>query len=228
MKELPTSSENLYHLNTYCRKRINYTILRVQSLMSELSLENNHESWKPESALDVLLVLLYCEGPTGKMGEMIEGITRLDKIMFLLSESEEFSSIIEQGYNFEADNFGPFAPELFDDIEALKQEKIINVITRSVPRRNIEVADELSVIDPLEDDNPSDTDFSVDKYQLTSEGFEVSKLIYNGLTEKQKNKLIQIKKRWQNRDLSDLLHYVYTKYPKTTEKSKIKRRILSK
>jgi len=221
-------NQKLYHQNTYSLKRIKYRKTKEFEIMGQMGLNDNQEAWAPESALDILLALLYCEGAGGQIGENIEGITRLDKIMFLLSESEEFRDIIEKGYNFEADNFGPFAPELFDDIEALKQENIVQVVSRRIPRRQIEVADESSVIDPLEDDEPSDTAFSVSKYQLTKEGLEISKLIYNGLTPDQKTKLIQVKKTWQNRNLSDLLHYIYTKYPKTTEKSKIRRQVLSR
>ena len=78
---------------------------------------NSENVWEPESALDILIVLLYSKGRFGVLNEPIEGITRLDKIMFLLSGDERFKSIINQGYTFEADNFGPFAPELFDDLE---------------------------------------------------------------------------------------------------------------
>lgn len=90
-----------------------------------------NEEWHLESALDVLVVLLYAEGPKGRVGMPIEGITRLDKIMFMLSQSPEFSEIIDKGYQFKAYNYGPFAPELFDDIEALKLEGIIHTSKRA-------------------------------------------------------------------------------------------------
>jgi hypothetical protein len=74
--------------------------------------KKQENSWNIESGLDVLMLLLYSEGTTGKIGEPLEGITRLDKIMYLLSQSKEFSSIVQENYEFQADNFGPFAPEL--------------------------------------------------------------------------------------------------------------------
>jgi hypothetical protein len=189
--------------------------------------ENEQESWKPESPLDILISLLYAEGSDDKQAESIEGITRLDKLMFLLSRSEEFKDIIDKGYNFEADNFGPFAPELFDDIEALKQESILNIISKRKPKNRSEIADENSNVDASEDDEPSNNDYSVNKYQLTSKGMEIGKLLWNGLTPRQKEKLVSIKKTWENKDLIDLLHYVYKRYPETTEKSKIKDKVLS-
>jgi len=189
--------------------------------------QEKNEVWEPQSALDILIALLYAEGNEGKKGESIEGITRLDKLMFLLSRSEEFKEIVNKGYNFEADNFGPFAPELFDDIEALKQENILNIISTRHPNNRTEVADEQIVIDPKEDDEPSDNDYPVNKYQLTNNGLQIGKYIWNGLNEKQKEKILIIKKTWENKNLIDLLHYVYKRYPETTEKSKIKEKVLS-
>lgn len=189
--------------------------------------EPREDSWSPESALDILISLLYAEGIHGDRAEPIEGITRLDKMLFLLSEDDDFKDIIEQGYNFEADNFGPFAAELFDDIEALKHENIIIITSSREPTNRVEVADEEKNIDPLEDDNPSDTDFTVNVYQLTELGNNVGRLLWEGLTDIQRKKLINLKKLWQIRPLSDLLHYVYSRYPKTTEKSKIKRQIMN-
>jgi hypothetical protein len=187
---------------------------------------NNKEAWKPESALDILICLLYSEGAEGKTGEPIEGFTRLDKLMFLLSESDEFKVIIKEGYNFEADNYGPFAPELFDDIEALKQEDLLNIISHRKPKNKSEIGDE-EIIDEPDGIESQKSDYSVNKYQLTSKGLAIGKLLWDDLTIDQKNKLLLIKKTWELKDLIDLLHYVYKRYPETTEKSKIKERVLS-
>jgi hypothetical protein len=198
-------------------------------MSSSLKLENEkkNESWKPESALDVLIALLYAEGSHRIIGEPIEGLTRLDKLMFLLSETEEFKDIIREGYVFEADNFGPFAPELFDDIESLKQENLLNIISSREPRSRAEVADEEVTIKDQKDEESPENDYSVNKYQLTSNGFKIGELLWNGLTDKQKEKILVIKKTWAEKELVDLLHYVYKRYPETTEKSKIKDRVLS-
>ena len=190
--------------------------------------KKENASWEPQSALDILLVLLYTEGPNGKLGEPIEGITRLDKIMFLLSETDEFKDIIKNGYIFEADKFGPFAPELFDDIELLKQEGILEVVSERKAKGKAEIADDESMLKTIDEEDIQDTEFLVKKYKLTEDGMNVANLIYNELSEKQKKRLNSIKKSFQNIDLTDLLHYVYTRYPETIEKSKIKEKVLKK
>ena len=191
------------------------------------------EAWNPESALDVLIALLYAKGSEEHVGEPIEGITRLDKIIYLLSESPEFEPIVNKGYAFEADKFGPFAPEIFDDIAALKQEGIIKVVSTREPKDKIETIDEETielVLDEVKDANKNVSwkTYSVERYELTNRGLEIGSLLYNGLTEKQKTRLEEIKKTFGKMSLKNLLHYVYSKYPKMTEKSKIKDKILYK
>jgi len=189
------------------------------------------EAWNLESALDVLIVLLYEEGPRGRTGESIEGITRLDKIMYLLSESPEFEEAINKGYTFQADNYGPFAPEIFDDIEALKQEGIIKVVSAREPKNKIETIDQESNEKTLAEEkeayeNVSWKTYPIERYELTDRGMQIGSLLHNGLTEKQRVKLQEIKKTFGQISLKNLLHYVYSKYPKMTERSKIREKIL--
>lgn len=187
--------------------------------------------WSLESALDVLIVLLYAKGSEGHVGEPVEGITRLDKVMYLLSESPEFREITNKGYTFEAHSFGPFAPEIFDDIAALKQEGIIRVVSAREPRNKIETVDEETVEQIFDQEKEAEKNISwraypIERYELTERGLHVGALLYKGLTEKQRMTLEEIKKMSGNMSLKSLLHYVYSKYPKMTEKSKIKGKIL--
>lgn len=192
--------------------------------------EKESESWKPESALDVLMLLLYSEGSRGEMGEPIEGITRLDKIMYLLSQSPEFSQIINKSYEFQADNFGPFAPELFDDIQALKQECIITTSSERKTKNRIETVDEESVekiFDEEPDMNVSWKKYPVETYKLTEIGMKIAAQVYDNLTETQRAKIKQIKKTFGEMSLKNLLYYVYSRAPsKMLEKSRIKKEIL--
>ena len=199
--------------------------------LTTAKVEKVDKAWNPESALDVLVVLLYEKGSEGRVGEPIEGITRLDKIMYLLSESPEFREIVDKGYKFEADNFGPFAPEIFDDIEALKQEKIIKVVSKREPKNKIETVDQESVEQVLDEERDTDKKISwktypIERYELTNRGLQMGSLLHNGLTEEQKMRLEKTKKVFGKMSLKNLLHYVYSRYPKMTKRSKIKEKIL--
>lgn len=200
---------------------------RNRPLETDIVKDQNKESWELESALDVLIVLLYSEGSEGKIGEPIEGITRLDKLMYLLSKSPEFAPTISKGYQFEADNFGPFAPELFDDIEALKQEGVVKVISERKTRNKIETIDEESVEKVVDKENAiSWKAYPVEKYELTDSGKRIGFLLYTCLTNGQKEELKRIKRVFGEMSLNSLLHYVYSKYPELTGKSIIRKEIL--
>jgi len=193
--------------------------------------EKSSQKWTPESALDILLALLYAKGLEGHIGEPIEGITRLDKIMYLLSESPEFKQIVSKGYTFQADRFGPFAPEIFDDIAALKQEDVIRAVSTREPKNKIETVDEETVEQVLDEEkaeekNVSWKTYSVERYELTDSGRQIGFLVYNALTEKQRLKLEEVKKLFGKIDLKHLLHYVYSKYPRMTSESEIRDKIL--
>lgn len=192
--------------------------------------EKVDEAWDLKSALDVLVVLLYAKGSEGRVGEPIEGITRLDKIMYLLSESPEFKEIVNKGYKFQADNFGPFAPEIFDDVEALKQERIIKVVSEREPKNKIETVDQESVEQVLDEEKDADKKISwktypIERYELTDRGLLIGSLLQNDLTEEQNLRLEKTKKAFGKMSLKNLLHYVYSKYPKMTERSKIRDKI---
>ena len=208
---------------------LKYAIKRGDKMEIDVVKQKEGERWKPESALDVLMLLLYSEGDSGEIGEPIEGITRLDKIMYLLSQSPEFSQIVNKSYEFQADNFGPFAPELFDDIQALKQECIIGASERKT-KNKIETVDEESVekvFDEESDINVSWKKYPVETYKLTDLGMKIAAQLYDNLTEPQKMKIKKIKKTFGEMSLKNLLYYVYSTAPtKMLEKSKIKKEVL--
>jgi len=203
----------------------------VVIFLPEMDFEKPSKAWNLESALDILIVLLYTKGASGEIAEPIEGITRLDKIIYLLSESPKFKQIINKGYSFQADNFGPFAPEIFDDIAALKHEGIIEVVASREPKNKIETIDEEAVERVLDEEKDTDRNvswktYSVEKYELTALGQQIGALLYDGLTEEQKSELNETKRVFGKMSLKSLLHYVYSKYPKMAEKSKIRDEIL--
>ena len=52
-----------------------------------------------ETGLDVILVLLYASGVTGQSPESIQGITRLQKLLFLLWKEGAFYEVIPNPYD---------------------------------------------------------------------------------------------------------------------------------
>src|SRR5665213_1420188 len=80
-----------------------------------------------ETGVDVLLALLHARGATGKMNEPVLGITRLQKLLFLLWKEGKFYKAVPELYNFKAYDFGPCMDDLYDDLEFSQSIKLIRV-----------------------------------------------------------------------------------------------------
>ncbi len=103
--------------------------------------QNNNTSSPIEAGIDVLLVLLYAPGISGKTSEPMCGITRLQKLLFLLWKEGRFYEDIPDLYNFKAYDFGPCMDDLYDDLEFAEDIGLIAI--NEVPSGNeYEGADE--------------------------------------------------------------------------------------
>src|SRR6266496_4475488 len=72
---------------------------------------------------DLLLLLLGIDGPKA-VSEGLGGVTRLQKLLFLLEQEEKIVPSGE-GFTFEAYKAGPYSPKLYDDLEFLENLGLI-------------------------------------------------------------------------------------------------------
>lgn len=183
--------------------------------------------WNPESGLDVLLMLLYANDGT-KQGAPVNGITRLDKLMFLLSKTEEFEHLFEDDYSFTAYNYGPYATELLDDIEALEVEGLLVSEGTSSRSDASETKDAETIEEETGELDVTSEMYPFVSYRLTSEGMEIAKHLHNCLTDQQKLKLEKVKSAFNRVPLSSLLKYVYEEFPESASESLIKDKVFKK
>ncbi len=186
---------------------------------------NADDDWEPQSGLDVLLVLLYAnDGVIDRAS--VEGITRLDKLMFMLSKTQEFVTLFENDYEFTPYNFGPYATELLDDIEALGEEGFIQCNTAGHQKSATETRDAESIDEETGEEDVSWVMYPFQSYSLTSDGVEAAERLYNSMTSKQKSKILEIKRTFNRMPLTSLLKYVYEEFPESASKSLIRDDIL--
>jgi type I restriction enzyme S subunit len=139
------------------------------------------EDWRRQIILLRSVVIPYLVYQASKIKGRPVYMTELMKYLFLLQK--EYN--INLAYNFEPYKYGPFTPQLYKDLEELKDR--------------IEVKE-------VKDD--------VDKSLITSKELpQVNQDIANAV-----NDLIN---RFGNKDLKELLSYVYKKYPEYTVKSEL-------
>lgn len=169
-----------------------------------------------ETGLDVLLTLLYAPGASCSEGEPVRGITRLQKLLFLLWKEGAFYQDIPDLYNFKAYDFGPCMDDLYDDLDFAEDIRLISI--EEVPSGNdFEGADEEAFLRDFGFKfvkRPTRRDF-----MLTEVGKAAAKEIYDNLDEQRRQRLDQIKRRFNSMPFFDLLRYVYRKYPAFAKKS---------
>lgn len=173
-----------------------------------------------ENAVDLLLVILYSPGASKKRGEPIKGLTRMQKLFFLLWKEGGFDKYVPELRNFIAYNYGPFSNELFDDIEFAESIDLIKT-SKSNPEFQIENTDEIEV----HHESLAVSDIDLRKFKtredfgLTERGLEVAKEIWNELGKEEKELLRKIKTLYNNMPFMQLIRYVYSKYPDYAKES---------
>jgi uncharacterized protein YwgA len=185
------------------------------------------------SSKDMTLLLLgmSVSGPTK---EGIGGITRLQKLLFLLVKEENIKPAGDR-FEFTAFKAGPYSARLYDDLEFLENLGLIEseVVSETTDAEATEV-DQLNFDDLMNEDerftgeSPRAADaYEERRYWLTDKGLEhVKAMLKKCELQPVTDSIRKIKSRFGHHSLSDLLYYVYTKYPEMTVESEIRDRVL--
>lgn len=184
---------------------------------------------------DLILCFLYANGVTESVNEPISGRTRLIKLIFIFKEdySKQFNKdnlvISEKDLpEFFPWKYGPMSKDVLQDIEFfrkikfLKTEEVKNALA-------FEEADELnSLTEEYSIDDNAELEYVHEKYSLTDVGKKyVEEVIKPILKDEQWKLLSELKKRFNEASLRNILQYVYSKHPKSTDKSIIKDEIMN-
>lgn len=170
--------------------------------------------------------------------EGIGGITRLQKLLFLLAKEGKVKKV-DDGFEFTPYKAGPYSSKLYDLLEYLENLGLLESQVAG-DAMDAEVADisVLSYEDLIEDGAEKTEDGVVDglgssdayrerHFKLTEEG---QKKVANIIAEKDNAPMVDavraVKKTHGKRSLYDLLYYVYAKYPEFTTESEIKEKVL--
>ena len=176
---------------------------------------------------DLVLALLFSDAGTHTEPSPVVGITRLEKLLFLLTIDEGFLMGGQgvEGFNFVPFRMGPWTQEVYDEVDFLESLGLLSK----------ESGEKRSPADAVHDDELFG-DLIIDKYQksaastsdeaevfrLTEDGKKKALSIWNRLTVEEQKKLLRVKQAFNTVDLRQLLRYVYKKHPEYTTESEIK------
>lgn len=198
---------------------------------------------------ELLVLLLHATGSKGMDCEPIVGVTRLQKLLYLLKREQDIDKVSRNYFTFEPYKFGPYASQLYDDIAFLenlgfiesggrplhmspfKDENIslpplVSLGEHSASRADIEEA--RAGYDYLigeEREIVHEEDLQERVFRLTSKGeeaaLEILQQIPSGDHDALLLKLKEVKRRFGGLTLRQLLRYVYQQYPESAVESEI-------
>lgn len=196
-----------------------------------------------------IMLFLRAPGATGRENEPVDGITRLQKEMFLLWKEDDILKRLSK-IDFAAYAFGPYDAKIYDDLaflanvgflagsEDIGTEDLFENVSRSMESESavkeaIEFEMEGVSFDYLMSgiDTSLPDRYTTRRYQLSSKGLsEVARRIGPGPIDKSLSTLLdafeRVKTRWNRASLRDLIRYVYGKYPEFATESVIADKIL--
>jgi len=185
---------------------------------------------------NLVLLFLGASGDPSDTSGSINGITRFQKLLFLL---EREGQLVPEGdgFQFEAWKAGPYSAGLYDDLELLDNlgyiqsevsGKITDAEAAEVDLLDFEdlMGEEEEVSDGI---TPSPDAYEERRFTLTEKGREkVLDLLSREGVDELVDRIRRIKSKYSHYSLSDLLYHVYTKYPDMTTESEIKEKVLSR
>lgn len=183
------------------------------------------------STKDLIMALLYAKGPDSEH-QPIHGKTRLMKMIFLFEKEMRKQFNKQDGGDsalteFEAYDYGPYSAKVYDDLEFLVNNGFIKA---NAENSQVDVADdgiEAEESEHHENENwigmrgEDENQNILNVFSVTPFGKEFVKSRVPLLPE-QWEYLSRFKAKCIKTPLKVLLKYVYTKYPKMAENSKIK------
>ncbi|RKR74751.1 hypothetical protein [Frondihabitans australicus] len=172
--------------------------------------------------IDDAIVLLLGAGvePGGKA--RIQGVTRLEKLIFLLEKETHSRDWLDEDAGFVAYNFGPFSRKVYDAVETLAAAGIVKDSAKFAPD-DMDTWEEREVLGKAPDQNYP---YTTRDFELTERGWRYFAALENEMKPDALKELKSFKSRFATLPLRQLVRYVYQRYEEFTTKSLIREEIL--
>jgi len=138
----------------------------------------------------MLLLLLYAPGSSGQRCEPIRGKTRLQKEVFLTQKNLREAGVFTY-YPFRPYNLGPYSKELYDDIEWMQYEGVLEIKKLDLD------------------------DFGIcAEFRITKNGVrEIEKKVKKQKLERAYEIAVETKRRFNAMNVVDLVKFTHSLYP---------------
>lgn len=170
---------------------------------------------------DAIVLLLGAPSKLPQLADRMQGVTRLEKLIFLLERETSLRDLLTEKPEFIAYNFGPFSAKVYQAVDTLTAAGLITDSAAPVASE-AESWESFAAID----DAPSDDPYATRDFQLTARGRRYYDALVQQLPPEAVQELSQLKARFGSLPLRQLVRYVYERYPAYTERSLIRDEII--
>lgn len=171
---------------------------------------------------DAIVLLLGSPASPGMPAGEIKGITRLEKMIFLLERETSSKNWLQQKADFEAYNFGPFSQKIYQAVDTLAAARLIEDSSSLTS----DASDSWEQRELIGGTSGSGNPYTTRDFHLTERGWRYFEALKEELTEESLQELADFKKRFAYLPLRQLIRYVYSRYKEYTTKSVIRDQVL--
>lgn len=169
---------------------------------------------------DAIVLLLGAPGGSDPQGQLA-GVTRLEKLIFLLERETAARDWDLATAEFKSYKFGPFSAAVYQAADTLAAAALVRDSARSAD----DVSDRWESVSALMDDGDVDP-YTTRDFALTDRGESYYKALLKELPPNAETVLSEFKQRFATLPLRQLVRYVYERYPQFTDESEIRDQIL--
>jgi uncharacterized protein len=167
---------------------------------------------------DIVVLLLGAPGGGDEPGHL-DGVTRLEKLVFLLEHETPARSWATELADFRSHRFGPFSAKIYQAVDTLWAYELL----KDSARVSDNTEDRWEAVNVVgEDLDP----YTTRTFDLTDRGFKYYAALIAELPSDAEGVLTRFKERFASLPLRQLVRYVYERYPEFTDKSEIRDQIL--
>jgi len=175
---------------------------------------------------DLVLLLLAAPSADPAQKGRINGITRLEKLAFLLEEETDFrkrARIPTTPLQFKPYHYGPYTKEIYDAVSFLVSIGLVKE-RRVDATSGLEIGEEYEGLDSadLGTSGASDQPYTERRLELTDVGQKVARILADRVGPDAVDSITTLKDRFGSMSLNQLLRYVYAARPDMAAASRIK------
>jgi hypothetical protein len=171
---------------------------------------------------DAIVLILGAPARSPALRDRVSGITRLEKLFFLLNVETPIGARLTEPAGFVPHNFGPFSAAVYQAVETLEAAGLISDSTSlSASTEDSWESEELI------DDLPASR-FTTRDLELTDKGRRYYEALLRELPKDTEQIVREVKDKFGGLPLRQLIRYVYTRHEAYTVKSVIRDEILGR